>query len=95
MRDRASTAVWRYLEDPRLVLTLERDEYLVLAEWARLDAEEVYAERLAAYGPVTVPYAAVRGHVPKDLLRAYREVKQFTVSPDDTIEPAEYVRGRA
>jgi len=88
-RERASSAVWGYLEDPRGVLTLERAEYLVLAERARRDADAEYTKALAAGGPVTVRYALLRGHAPKDLLRAFRAYEQFTVFADDIVEPAE------
>ena len=87
MRDRSSTAIGRYLASPVLVLTLERDESLALAERARTEADETYAERLASRLPVTVGYAPLRGLAPKDFLREERGTKQFTVFPDDTIEP--------
>jgi hypothetical protein len=86
MRDRASMSIWQYLEDPRLVLTLEWDESAALAERARSEAEESYAERLASPGPVTVGFALLRGLAPKEFLRQERDTKWFTVFPDDTIE---------
>lgn len=89
MRDRDSTAIWRYQEDPRLVLTLERDEYSALAERARSESEASYAERLASPGPVTVGFALLRGLAPKELLRQERDTKWFTVFPDDSIEQAD------
>jgi hypothetical protein len=89
LRDRASTELWRYLEDPRLVLTLERDEYSALAERARSESEASYAERLASPGPVTVGFALLRGLAPKEFLRQERDTKWFTVFPDDSIEPAD------
>ncbi len=89
MRDRAADSGWQYLDDPRQLLTLSAAEYGVLAERARSDAEESYAQRLAAREPVTVGYVVLRGLAPKEFLRQERYTKRFMVYPDDTIEPAE------
>jgi hypothetical protein len=40
IRDRSSTAGWRYLDCPSLVLTMARDEYDALAKRARREADE-------------------------------------------------------
>jgi hypothetical protein len=44
---------------------------------------------------VTVGFALLRGLAPKEFLRQERYTKSFTVSPDDTIEPAEDVSSGA
>jgi len=70
-----------------MVLTLERDQHSVLPERARREANEGYSQRLAAREPVTASYAALPGCMPKEVLGVYRGVKEFTVFPDDTVEP--------
>jgi hypothetical protein len=89
LRTRESNSVHTYLSDPRQVLTLATAEYAVLAERARVDADDRYTVRLAAGEAVSVSRAVLRApalRVPKEVL-ADRSVREFMVFPDDSIEP--------
>jgi hypothetical protein len=88
LRNVESTSVYRYLDDPRLVLSLDPDEYLALLERARSDAGDRHTVRLAAGEPVSVSRAVLRCVVPKDApVLEDRSLSRFTVHPDDSVAP--------
>jgi hypothetical protein len=88
-RDYDAQQAWRYLGDPRLVLSVDSDAYRDAQERARADAGEWFSAAVAAGEPVTVRRPILRyAGVPKDVLMQDRSAQAFTVRPDDTITPA-------
>lgn len=87
-RSRQSESVSQYLDDPRQFLTLSDAEAKVLKAKAVRDAGAFLAQRHQNPQPITVSRAVLRClRLPNDLpMLEDRNVHEYTVYPDDTIE---------